>query len=141
MQRPTGVAILAIVSFLFAAIFLVWALTASLGLGLWWLKGLTNLFGTNAAVTGLGSALGIWVVFGAIIWAAIGYGLWTLKNWGRILCLVWIALGLVSAAVALLTSGFQLPPLAWQLIAIVLDVLVIVYLLRPEVRQAFTARA
>jgi hypothetical protein len=139
VQRPTGVTILAVVSFLFAAIFLVWALTASLGLGLWWLKGLTNLFGTNAAVSGLGSALGIWVIFGAIIWAAIGYGLWRLSQWGRVLCIGWIALGLLSTAVTLLTSGFRAGPLVWQIVAIVLDVIVIAYLLQPGVRQSFSA--
>ena len=97
--------------------------------------GLAMLGGMGAAVAG------VFCLILGVVYAVVGYGLWTLQNWGRVVCMVLIAIGLVFAALGVLTAlvHFRIVVLLWQLIVCAIDVWIITYLLKPHVKQAFGA--
>ncbi|MBI3670817.1 MAG: hypothetical protein HY237_13690 [Acidobacteria bacterium] len=139
MERPTGVTVLAILAFIGAGLSVLCALVMFVGgaalsaLGGRGAMGLGMLAGMGAAVAG------VFILFLAVVYAAVGYGLWTLQNWGRVVCIVLIAIGLVFAALGLLTAlfHFRIGVLLWQLIVCAIDVWIITYLLKTHVKQAF----
>jgi hypothetical protein len=71
----------------------------------------------------------------------VGYGLWSLKNWGRILCLILVVLGLLSSALGAVKSLMPLHAglLIREACIIAIDIWIITYLLKPHVKQAFGA--
>jgi len=70
------------------------------------------------------------------ICGVLGYGLWTLRKWGRILAIVCSALTVLHATGMIFTSSGTL---LWHLLAIALNIWIITYLLKPHVKQAFGA--
>jgi hypothetical protein len=141
MERPTGVTILAVLCFIGAGFAALGALLTFVGgaalsaLGGRGTMGLGMLAGFGAAV------FGVFILCLGVIYAVVGYGLWTLQNWGRIVAIVLIALGLVFAALGLLGAlvHFRIGVLLWQVIVCAIDVWIITYLLKPHVKQAFGA--
>jgi uncharacterized membrane protein (DUF2068 family) len=89
----------------------------------------------------LGAFAGIFLLIVGVIYAVIGFGLWKLMNWARILSIVLVALGLLSGVYSAshLFSPLQVGMLIWQVIWIAIDVWIILYLLKPHVKQAFGA--
>ncbi len=138
MERPTGVTILAVVAFIFAGLAVLCAL------GLMFLGGMIAQMiessGMGAMLAGVGAFAGIVLLIAAVLYFLVGFGLWKLKNWGRILTIVFVALGLISAALGLFSSlaPFQAGVFAWQLFVCLLDIWIILYLLKPHVKQAFS---
>jgi len=71
--------------------------------------------------------------------ALVGFGLWKLKGWARIVSIV---LFVISAAMQLLgllgtLAHFNLFAVVWSLFWVAVDAFVIWYLLKPEVKAAF----
>ena len=139
MQRPTGVTILAVLSFIGAAFFLLASLAMFIG------GGMLSQMGGSA---GMGTMLGALGAFAGVILLAFtayllaqGIGLFKLKNWGRIMTIICIGLGLLSAAMGVFSSlsPMQLGHLIGQLIVVAIDVWILVYLFKPHVKQAFGA--
>jgi hypothetical protein len=141
MQRPTGVTILAVLAFVGAGILVLTGLAVFLGGAL-----LSNMasYPQMAALAGVGGVIiGIfWLGIGAFD-VVIGIGLLKLQNWARIVTIVFGGLALLSAALGLLLSlmhgfGFGFPGFFFlRLIAVAIWVWIIVYLLKPHVKQAF----
>jgi uncharacterized membrane protein (DUF2068 family) len=72
----------------------------------------------------------------AVICAALSYGLWKLRTWGRILAIVSSALlSLHAAAMILDSSGIFL----WHVFALGINIWIITYLLKPRVKRTFGA--
>ena len=72
-------------------------------------------------------------VFAAIC-AVLSYGLWTLRNWARIVAVVISALfALRAAAMMLALSG----AFVWHLFTLGINIWIITYLLKPRVKQRF----
>jgi len=136
MNRPTGVTIIAVLSFLgafFLAIiavgFLVGgAVIASLGVSL------------PASLVGIGAAVAACFFFAvAVLDVVNGIGLLKLQNWARILTIVLIGLGLLSAALGLLSGLFHFRMLIVlrELCVAAIDLWILLYLFKPHVKQAF----
>ena len=137
MQRPTGVTILAILCFLGAALLVI----ASLAFFMMGGALLSGGGGMGAMVAGLGAIGGVVMLLFAALYVAVGVGLWKLLNWARILAIVLVAIGLVFVVLGLLGSfaHFAIGRVLWNVIWAAIDVWIITYLIRPNVRQAFSA--
>lgn len=145
MQRPTGVTILAVLNFLSAALLVLVGIGLLLG-GSMLGAALGQASGESGAAAG-GLGVGMLVgAFGAVfclIFAAIsalmGWGMWTLKNWARIVTIVFAAIGALMQGISILTSlvHFNLVPIVFGLIVGGIDALIVWYLLQPHVKAAF----
>lgn len=135
MTRPTGVTILAVLDFIGAAgcvllgiLFMVGGTFAGAAAG-------SNTQGGAAAfgfLAGLGAFMGVAMFIGAAIAALVGWGLWKLKGWARIVTIVLAALG---AAVNLL--GIVTHFNVGGLIGLAIDGLILWYMFQPNVKAAF----
>ena len=72
-----------------------------------------RVLGTVLIIIGLASLL-------------IAWGLWTGKPWARLVALVFVILSIIASVVA------------YHLVGIVIDAIIIYYLTRPDVKQFFT---
>lgn len=139
MERPTGVSVLAILSFIGAGLTVLVALAFMMGSA-----AISQMVGGgtgSAMFVGLGAIGGVFILGFAILYLVVGFGLWTLKNWGRLLMLILAAIGLIFGALGLLSAlmHMRIPVMVWQLIVCGIDVWIITYLLKPHVKQAFGA--
>src|SRR5258708_36432614 len=110
MARPTGVTIIAVLYFLGAALCLLGGILLFVGGG--FMASMMNQQGSGGSagagiLAGLGAVAGGVVLIIAAISALVGFGLWKLKNLGRILALGFCGLGILGA----LVMGFYFLPL------------------------------
>lgn len=150
MERPMGITILAILNFL-------GGLLAAGGAALMFVGGAylgTMLAGAAAesgeAAAGAGlmgmvagfSAIigGVLLVF-AFLYFALGYGLWTLKNWARIITIVFTglsaALGLLGLLGSLMTG--EIASIVVNLVFLAIYGWVLWYLFQEHVKDAFAS--
>ena len=116
--RPTGVAILAILEAIAGVYYLAIGISASIYLTLARLSfGIppidSRFVGAVLIIIGLVSLLLAW-------------GLWTGKGWARMTALVFAILSIIASLISR------------HLIIIVIDIIIIYYLTRPNVKQFFT---
>lgn len=145
MERPTGVTILAVLSFIGAVFTALGGLALMLGMGAAGAAMRQSgeaAGGLGALLLGLGAIAGVLFLILAVVYGAIGYGLWTLRSWARIVTLVFMILGAALAALGLLASlvAFELVSLFFQLIIVGIYAWIIWYLFQPHVKEAFGAR-
>ncbi|MBI5955772.1 MAG: hypothetical protein HY871_02115 [Chloroflexi bacterium] len=122
MNRPTGVTIIALLYFFSAAMMLLGgcmflALPLLTGAGALGQEGA----GEAIAISGTMGVIfcGVFAIF-ALLAAFFGWGLWKLKNWARILTIVFSIPGLLGIPIGTIISG-----------------LIIWYLLKEDVKVAF----
>src|SRR5687768_14232065 len=121
MNRPTGVTVLAILTFCFAAFLLLPGL-------------LIPLVGTAIGAAGgpvlaaLGAFAGIVMIVFAVLEGIVGYGLWTLKTWAWLLTVI---LSGISAAFNLmqLLSG----DIGGGLFGLIINGIILWYMMKPHV--------
>src|SRR3990167_7256787 len=140
MDRPTGVTILAVLNFIGAAFYILLALGFMLGMGL--LGGMMGQAGGEGSAGAMGMLMGLGVVAGvillifALIAILLGWGMWKLKNWARIITIVLCALGAL-AGVAIAAMAGQMISAGFNLVFLLIYAWIIWYLLRPHVKEAF----
>jgi hypothetical protein len=145
MGRPVGVTVLAIFDFIGAGICVLGGLGMMLGGG--FIATMINQQGGQGSAgaagifAGLGAAAGVFIIIIGGVCALVGFGLWKLKGWARIVSIV---LAGISGALQLLgllgsLAHFNLFAVVWSLFWIAIDALIIWYLLKPEVKAAFQA--
>lgn len=145
MGRPVGVTILAILNFIGAAFCLLGGIGMILGGGfiatMLSQQGEGNA-GAAGILAGLGAAAGVVIIICAGISALVGFGLWKLKGWARIVTIVLFAISAALQLLGLLGSlaHFNLFAVIWTVFWIAVDAFVIWYLLKPEVKAAFQPR-
>ncbi len=141
-MRPTGIILIALYH-LVSALFLV-SLAVSLAIGGSVLGAMFGAgHGSAAGGLGIGLLIGmagaVFFVFFALIAAAAGYGIWSLREWGRILSIGLAAVALVISLPGLLFMGLH-PSLflgGFRLFRIAISVLIIWYLMQPQIRGLF----
>lgn len=103
-----------------------------------------TLAGQVPGVPPTASLLGVLFTLVGIVSCAAVYGLWTFQDWGRSLAfwlyLVGVPLGLIAIFPPM--AGPKVTPgnTAFQLVGIALDLVVMNYLCKPEVRRLFSGR-
>ncbi len=143
MNKPAGVIVIAILYFLGAAVCLFGGLLMLAGGGI--LATMMSQSGQAGAsplagiMAGLGAVAGIIIAGLGVIDLLVGIGLIKLKNWARIVAIVFSAIGAAFQALGVLGSltHFNAVALLFQVIFLAVYGLIIWYLLKPEVKAAF----
>jgi hypothetical protein len=143
MGRPVGVTVIAVLYFLGAVLCVLGGIGMMLGGG--FMATLINQSGGQGAGAGagifaaLGAAVGIVLLVVAAIAVLVGWGLFKLKNWARIVAIVFAVLGVLGALFGLLGafSHFGGIILLWTVIRLAINGWIIWYLLQPNVSAAF----
>ncbi len=118
-ERPSGVAVLAILQFILGVLLIMagaFLLAGQLGDGL-----------AEDVLATLGGLL----LFMAIVGFLLGWGLWSLRPWARTIALIfaclWVIVGLLTVTIGV------------GIIVALLAILILWYLMRPEIKAAFDA--
>ena len=142
MGRPVGVTILAILNFIGAAFCLLGGIGMILGGG--FIATMLSQQGQGSAgaagiLAGLGAAAGVFIIIIGGVSAFVGFGLWKLKNWARIVSIILIGINAAFQLLGILgtLTHFNLFALIWGVFWVAVDAFVIWYLLKPEVKAAF----
>ncbi len=135
MQKPTGVVILAILSWITAAFMLIPGLALFLGSS--FLAALIgHQFGPLATFVGVIG--GAFFLIMAVVTAVIGWGLWTLQEWARILTIIFNGIFLALGVLGMFALAFFHPVgVIFRLVRIAVNGVIIWYMLQPEVVAAF----
>lgn|SRR5579859_5282419 len=140
MARPTGVTILAVLSFLGAGLCLLGAaglflLGSSAGLAAMAGRG-GNMGGPLAA---MGAFAGIACLILAVLYLVNGIGLLKLRGWARLLTILLTLLAIVFEVMGIVRAlaGMHVGIIVWELILIAIDAWILVYLFKPHVKAAF----
>jgi hypothetical protein len=139
MQRPTGVTVLAVLAFIGAGLLVLMALGMFLGGAILSHMSVYSEFGM---LTGIGGAIvGVVLLGMAALDLILGLGLWKLQNWSRVLTIVLMGLAVLFNALGLLSVLLHFHSLLFlpQAIVVVIQVWIVIYLLKPHVKQAFGA--
>jgi len=143
MGRPVGVTILAILAFIGAAFCLLGGIAMMAGGGfmatLMSQQGGQGSAGAAGLFAGLGAVAGVFIIIVGGVYALVGFGLWKLKNWARIVSIVLLGIGVAVQLLGLLgtLAHFNLFAFVWSVLWIAVDAFIIWYLLKPEVKAAF----
>jgi len=139
MGRPVGVTILAVLNFIGAAFCLLGGIAVILGGGV--IASLLSQQGAGASgiLAGLGAAAGVFIIIIGGIGALVGFGLWKLKGWARIVSIVLVGINGAFQLLGLLGSlaHFNAFAVIWSVFWVAIDAMIIWYLLKPEVKAAF----
>ncbi len=143
MQRPAGVTVIAVLGLIVGAL-------AAL-MGLWMMVG--GALVSTVAHRSAGMMLGMSGAFAGLVWLGIAalliatsIGLLKLWEWARILAIVLNAVHLVIAALGLLDAfryihvPFFVGVMLRHIVMLAIGIWIIVYLLQPKVKKAFSAR-
>jgi len=140
-MRPAGVTLIALCHFISALFLLGMATLFFVGGSI-----LAAMFGGSSFGSAFGfmaGALGCILFIGfAIIAAAVGYGTWNLREWGRILSIVLAVISLLFSFPGLLMMGLHLHLFigTYRLFRIAVAILIIWYLMQPHIRAVFQQR-
>ncbi|HYX68116.1 MAG TPA: hypothetical protein VE825_03205 [Terriglobales bacterium] len=147
MPRPTGVTVISILYFL-VTLFLLLCGVVFIGLmGVAGLDARAHEMGPLGVLAGLGAVAGVVCLIIAVVVAFIGWGLWALKEWARIVAILFSGLGLLGGVAGFLGSillrshlfpAFGVIGAAAGLVRIAINAVILWYLLQPQVKQAFT---
>jgi hypothetical protein len=142
MERPVGVTILALFEFFIATLLTFLAIASGLGLGvLGAILARISRLGDPAAgiIVGTGMMVGVIILACAALFAVLGFGLWNLRNWGRVATIVLCVLGAVGASIGFMWAllHFRIFGVMVSSVRISIDLLVLWYLSQVHVRRAF----
>ncbi len=139
MPRPGGVTVLSVLYFL-GAVFLLCGTLLAIGISV---AGLTfGHLGPMTLLAGVGVIGGVILACFAAIAVLIGWGLWTLRNWARVVAIVFAVCAALAALPGLFSFGGVHMVVIWwggPLFRLAINGLIVWYLLQPEVKRAFGA--
>lgn len=140
MQRPGGVTLIAVVDCVGAAFLVLGGIAVFFGGAF-----IGALIGGGASRSGagaglgmlIGAALGVFFLVLAVLAGAVGWGLWSLKEWARIAQIVLAALGAIRSLFGMMSLHGHFLALPFSLAWLAYHGWVIYYLIQPEVKAAF----
>ncbi len=150
MNRPVGVTLIGVLDFLGMAFQIAGGLVCLVGMsfaGAFISKlAADNPQLANANITAIMASVG--VVFAiiafafAVVSALIGWGMLKLKNWARIISIIYSSIGVLLFGLGVLGSLLHFRPvgLLWDGLWFAINGLIIWYLLQPNVKAAFEGR-
>jgi len=115
MKRPTGVTVIAV---------------------LLWFTGVINVIGGLATMDDLSGFWGGFQLVTGIVAIAFGFGCWFLKKWAWAGTIVLMGLNAVSL-IAVWIQYSDRVNVSRLLLPLAINIVVIIYLMRPELRKAF----
>jgi len=140
-KRPLGITILSCISFLGAAFYCVLALLATVDRTRLrsLLEGMSGGGTGPAPLLRMDAILPFYFVVMAAFTAVLGWGLWKLKNWVRLIVLVIIGLSVIGGAIEIIRAWPQstMTGLVMALLRVAVAILIFSYLCRASVRAAF----
>lgn len=134
MKRPVGVTILAVIAIVYGIFSLLLALLGLLGSALL-ASGVGNVGATYSAGALVYATISD-VVLG-ILYLAFGIGAFHLKGWAWTAGVVALVLDVVRQLVGFVIQGFSASKIIVSAITLVIALLLLWYLFRPNVRAAF----
>ena len=142
-MRPTGLTLIAVYHYLAAAFLGLQACGLFVG-G----KVISMLGGADAVLlprTGflIGVVGGTIFLVLALLHVLAGYGVWSMQNWGRILAIILAVISLLFAVPGLVLTAMTMHVFigSYRILRIGISLVIIWYLLKPEVKALFGARA
>jgi uncharacterized membrane protein (DUF2068 family) len=139
MGRPTGVTVIAVLYFIGAGICVLAGIGLMVGGG-FVATMMNQQQGVPAGLlAAVGAGVGVLCLVFAAVAALIGWGLLTLKNWARIVAIVFAALGALGGLFGMfaILTHFAAIGIFFALCRLAINGLIIWYLLQPHVRTAF----
>lgn len=139
-MRSTGIVLIAIYHFLTAAFLVCLAIALAVGGSV---LGAMFAAGNSFPLGGMGFFVGVMgaaLMLGfAVVAALAGYGIWTLREWGRILCIVLAGITVLLSLPGLLFLGLHFGFFlgGYRLIKLAINVAIIWYLLQPQIVSLF----
>ena len=141
-MRPTGVVLIAVYHFLSALFFVFFAIALLVGGSI-----MAKFFGSGDvgpfSVVGIGQAIAVvggivFFVF-AVVAVIAGYGIWIMREWGRVLSIVLAVVALLFSLPGLLLMGLHLHLFfgTYRLFRIAICILIIWYLMQPQIKVLF----
>lgn len=142
MERPTGVTILAVLSFILAALMVLGAL-GMFFLGAAGIAAATAGRGMGGPLAALGAFGGVVILCLAVLYIITGVGLIKLRSWGRLLTIILVAISVIFGLMGIVRALVPLHAgiLVWQLIVLAIDVWILMYMFKPHVKAAFEQTA
>ncbi len=136
-MRPTGVVLIAIYQFLGALFLIGLALLMLLGGSLPAAAGAGPITAKLALL--LGAAGAVFAIIFAVIAVISAYGIWNLREWGRILTMALAVLSLVLSLPGLLLMAAHVHLFfgTYRLFRIAISILMLWYLMQPPIRALF----
>ena len=134
-ERPTGITVMFVAYLILGIISLIWS-GLILGIG-----GITALFGTlfgadNMASFGGASAWTGYVgILTAILQIVVAFGLAGMKKWAWVLAILAIGLSVFQGLAGMVSGGFFV--LICGSVGLIIPIILLVYLLKPDTRSAF----
>lgn len=143
-MRPTGIVLIALYHFLAAAFLVIVAIALGVGgsvLGAMF----SAMFSADYSrlLGGMGLFVGIlgaaFTLVFAVVAALAGYGVWTLREWGRILCIVLAGISILLSLPGLLFMGLHFGFFlgGYRMVKLAINALIIWYLMQPQIRSLF----
>jgi uncharacterized membrane protein (DUF2068 family) len=145
-SRPTGITVLAVLGFISAAFYLAMTVIALIKPDAVASLLLSMSGGNGIGLTPAQSLFGIlaaYFLISGLITAALSWGLWTLKNWARIVCIVLIGISIFGGAfgIAFAFMHSSVVGTVFGIARLIVAILIIIYLNSPRVRSAFQPAA
>ncbi len=140
---------MAVLDFIGAAFWILLALLGFLGatfLGAIISQAAARSGAGGALGAGVGAAIGVAVGIFALIFAGLGalmgWGMWSLKEWARVLQIVFAGIGACFQILGILVAltHFRILGMMWNMVWLAVNAFIIYYLIQPQVKAAFAAR-
>ena len=133
LQRPTGVTILAVLQFIGGGLSLLFGISSLFFGGLMVVSDAAATAGTEIDMGPILLVAAVIAIVSGLIGLLAGYGLFTLKDWGWTLAMVFSVINIISNVLGLIQGG-NVPG---SIVSIVLSGLIIYYLNQANVKRAF----